>query len=69
MSLAMAVLLLLSHFTVAVGVIVVVTDPTSVGRWVALAGTLVFATLVTVVFRMMGHRVGEAYDVLTLFSW
>lgn len=69
LSLAMAVLLLLSHLAVVVGVIFVATDLTSVGRWGILEGTLVFAILVTVVFRMLGHRVWEAYDVLSIFSW
>lgn len=69
MSIAVGVLLVLSHMAVVVGAIVVATDLTHVGKWGVFAGLVVFAIIVTVVFRMMGHRVGDAYEILNIFSW
>lgn len=69
MSIVMGALLLLSHFAVVIGAILVATDLTHVGKWGVFAGLLVFAIIVTVVFRMMGHRVLEAYELLNVFNW
>lgn len=69
MSIAVGILLVLSHMAVVVGAIVVAMDLTDVSKWGFFAGLVVFAIIVTVVFRMMGNRVGDAYEVFAIFSW
>lgn len=43
-----------------------VSDPF---RWGMLGVSLVVAVVLTVLLRLLGHRVADAYDVLSFFNW
>jgi hypothetical protein len=50
-------------------VIIVIIDVSDAFRWGMLGVSLVVAVVLTVLLRLLGHRVADAYDVLSFFNW
>jgi hypothetical protein len=58
LSFVVGALMVLSHLWTLVMVIIVIIDV-----------SLVVAVVLTVLLRLLGHRVADAYDVLSFFNW
>lgn len=69
LSFVVGALMVLSHLWTVFMVIIVIIDVSDPFRWGILGVSLVVAVVLTVLFRLLGHRVWDAYDVLSLFSW
>lgn len=69
LSFVVGALMVLSHFWTLFMVIVVIIDVSDAFRWGMLGVSLVVAVVLTVLLRLLGHRVWDAYDVFSLFSW
>ena len=69
LSFVVGALMILSHIWTVIVVIAVVVDVSDPFRWGMLGGSVVVAVVLTVVFRLLGHRVWDAYAVFSLFSW
>ena len=69
LSFVVGALMILSHIWTVIVVIAVVVDVSDPFRWGMLGGSVVVAVVLTVLFRLLGHRVWDAYDVFSLFSW
>ena len=69
LSFVVGALMVLSHFWTLFMVIVVIIDVSDAFRWGMLGVSLVVAIVLTVILRLLGHRVADAYDVLSFFNW
>lgn len=69
LSIVLGALYLLSNLVVLLGIVLVATDVSHGGKWGFLAGSLVLAAVLGLLFRLTGHRVRDAYGILEIFSW
>jgi hypothetical protein len=69
LSFVVGALMVLSHLWTVFMVIIVIIDVSDPFRWGMLGVSLVVAVVLTVILRLLGHRVADAYDVLSFFNW